>query len=383
MLVIDLVLSSILTLELIIMIGLSIVIPISMLLNLISQKYPRSNLIQILNNFVFPQYKGNIKTDKVAHCMAAFCGITLFRYASGSVIRSIFTDNVIWCNLQVKVNSLNLCLFYACSQWFLYVKASLSHAISDASARPMYLRVLRIVVLFIWIAYPLVFSIVSAGIWVDGSAGSECIQSIPKSLLLFAFLLDIPLQVLNFLAFYIPLRNHMKSVKELALSENAFLERTMSDQELRRRNNTEGLHQAAKKAMCICLIAITFSQLSLVANSLVQNSTDLLLMLISRSCYLVLSFCIWFNVSSKWSCKQLRCCIQRSNLEEENIKKPQEEAPLKESRIAPSLWSTGDFNISRSGSKTPGMSLTTKSPRLSATIEEDPKKLPLLCEPAV
>jgi hypothetical protein len=317
------------------------------------------NTCQLVRGFtIFPQYTGNFKTDRVAHCLTVLCCLNLLRLVYTGVIQVTIANKfpLLGCDLQVKGDVVASSLFYASFQWFLYVRASLSHVTSNPDSKPCYLTLMQIGAILIAISYPIAAATTTNGVIIGG----QCLPA-PNLILVIAILvLDLPIQVLNFVGFYLPLRYHFRQSAEQLTVTKSIAALSMDD--FRNRNNSEALIKAARKSMWLGVITIIFIQLDLVPSILrIQHvGTDQVLVVIRRIGYLGLNFCVWLNVSSKWSCKQSRMCKS-----DEAANNPPGLEPTKDHKQVQKLAKTISAENSHSSTSYP-------------SGRQDPKALPLL-----
>jgi hypothetical protein len=271
-------------------------------------------IMKFLGKYIFPQYNGNIKTDKIAHCQAGMAGLYLLMCLFIAVVQFVvsFDNPELGCDIQTRGGAAVSTLLYALSQWFLYRKASLTFVSSMDSGKPWLLYAIQFGAILIALVYPALSVIEIKGILIETSQGErECTSQISSTLVIIYLSLDIPLQTLNFLAFYLPLKAHLR---DFETTMNKTFGNVLDTKEGRKKNNTEMLYRSARKALVLCILTIFFTQMFLIPLlfTSVRNS-DFIPNVISTTGVMGFLFCAWFNSSSKWSLKQLHllldCCF--------------------------------------------------------------------------
>jgi hypothetical protein len=315
-------------------------------------------ILAFMGEYIFPQYNGKIEKDRIVPSLAAICAVTVLRATYQMSVKFIVLDPNLRCEMEAKGNSLWASIFYSCCQWFLYTKASIVHVSSDSSSKPFYLRILQIAPIVILLAYSITSGVTTHS-WLDSS--QQCISTVSEALVIFVVCLDFPLQIFNFAAFYIPLRDQIRSMEQY----NSPVKSNLSEKEIRARNNTEEMYQAAKRSMWICIFSLAFIQVIMIPVLLqMKNIGDpAILDIVQAAGYFAFNISTCSNVSSKWGCKQFNLYSTK-----EEIRKHEKGNHMMINK--PSNTTFDETIASPSGSK---------SPRIS-TIEEDPRKSPLLIE---
>jgi hypothetical protein len=319
------------------------------------------SFLKFLGSSVFPQYKGDIKTDQLAQCLAAVCVEYLTSVLFNVIVTGIYSQgdpNGIGCTLRWKANILFASLLYTCFQWFLYVKASISHVHLDPDMKPLYLKIMLVSTVVVGAAYTISTPIVCKGMLVNG----VCSIDVPLYLGILVLCMDIPLQILNFIAFYIPLRQHMKEIELLAMKETRNLNVTLSKEDLLKKNNFKTLYMATRKAMQMCLLTICFIQMTVIPFLFPQFSSSLIAPIVARAGIFGCVVCLWYSVKWNWGCNQCGSGCLKDKFKGGFVSFGKD--PINSNELNKTLSGVEDSRIDH--------------PSQASILREDPRKAPLL-----
>jgi hypothetical protein len=225
---------------------------------------------------------------------------------------------------------------------------------------------MKVSTFLIAVIYPIASGTTADGVLIDGNCSP--IGSIP--LVIFVLSFDVPLQILNFAAFYLPLRQKMvvhESIEKLSTVSLASLT-------TRTRTNSDTLNRAARKSFWLFLTTMVLMQLDLTSSILrLQHiGSETVMKLVRKVSYLGLNFCIFFNVSSKWGCKQTKSC-RSQEIEEKEVAIELQDRRLLHQKSASKTLSVSKLTMTLEDSSN---RLTTRSPKISNST--DPRSKPLL-----
>jgi hypothetical protein len=281
----------------------SFVLSFAMFLSL----FTKNRVLNFLKTFIFPQFNGDVRKDPAAQSFAVICCVQLSADLFIIIISSVFDDmDSLGCIIRSKANGIFVSLLYACCQWFLYVKASRSLVSSDPTFKPTYLRIMQVLTFTIGILYPVTSGITISGQVVQTTGDLACQLTVPLPVFVVALCVDIPLQIFNFLVFYIPLQQHVREFEELEMTQDSAKSIITVNTE-RSRKGTQTLNSVARKSLWLCVFSILSTQGYFAAGFLSPYSL-IGASLATRACTLGFLFCIWLNMKSKWGCEQLSCC---------------------------------------------------------------------------